>query len=114
MNAKLQLKAVASIIGASTVTIPRLSTSDKDFPKLERVGRSIFIDEDKFYHWLSSKAGEKITPKDKLLKGKEIQAYYSKSHTWLWQHVKDGNLPKPFKINRTNYWIERDIMKGNV
>ena len=58
-------------------------------------------------------AGEEITPEDKLLKGKEIQDYYSKSHTWLWQHVKAGNLAKPFKINRTNYWLERKIMGGD-
>ena len=107
---KLTLKEVALILFIVPISISRLSKSDPTFPPLEKTGRSVFIDSNKFYQWLSDKAGETITPSDSLMKTNHLQAYYSKSHTWIWQNVKAGNLPKPFKINRTNYWIERVIV----
>ena len=109
LSNKLTLKDVALFILVVPISISRLSKSDPAFPPLEKIGRSVFIDSDKFYRWLSLKAGQEITPSDKLMTGKHLQNYYSKSHTWVWQNVKAGNLPKPFKINRTNYWIERVI-----
>jgi predicted DNA-binding transcriptional regulator AlpA len=77
---------------------------------LERVGRAVYINNEKFYGWLSAKSGKEVTPEDNLLKTKDLQQYYSKSNTWLWMQVKAGNIPKPFKINRTNYWLEREIV----
>ncbi len=107
---KLTLKQVAIILCLSGISISRLSKSDKTFPELERVGRSVFIDASKLYKFLSGKAGKTVTSDDNLLLTKHLQEYYSKSHTWIWQQVKAGNLPKPFKINRTNYWLEREIV----
>jgi predicted DNA-binding transcriptional regulator AlpA len=107
---KLTLKDTALILFIVPISITRLSKSDPTFPPLEKIGRSVFIDSNKFYKWLSLKAGRTITPSDTLMTGKHLQDYYSKSHTWCWKNVKSGNLPKPFKINRTNYWIERVIV----
>lgn len=107
---KLTLKDVALFLFIVPISITRLSKSDPTFPPLEKTGRSIFIDSDKFYQWLSLKAGQTITPSDNLMTGKHLQDYYSKSHTWIWQNVKNSNLPKPFKINRTNYWVKRIII----
>lgn len=119
---KLKLQDIALILFIAPVSASRFFTKSKSnvkyphnsydptFPKPDKVGRSIFIDSDKFYQWLSEKAGKEVTPKDNLLKGKHLQTYYGKSHTWLWMMVKQSNLPKPFKINRTNYWLERDIV----
>ena len=106
---KLTLKDVALILFLAPISVSRLSKSDPTFPPLEKTGRSVFIDSDKFFKWLSLKAGQIIKPSDALMTGKHLQDYYSKSHTWCWQNVKAGNLPKPFKINRSNYWLERDI-----
>ena len=107
---KLTLKTAALILFIVPISISRLSKSDPTFPPLEKIGRSVFIDSNKFYQWLSDKAGQTVTPSDALMTGKHLQDYYSKSHTWCWQNVKTGNLPKPFKINRTNYWLERVIV----
>jgi len=109
-NKKLTLKDTAQVLFKVPSSVTRLSKSDPTFPPLEKIGRSIFIDSDKFYQWLSIKAGETITPADKLMKSKHLEEHYSKSHTWIWLHIKAGNLPKPFKINRSNYWIERMIL----
>lgn len=110
MTPKLSLKSSALILGVSPITPTRLSALDPTFPKLERIGRSIFIDSNKFYAWLSLKSGQEVTPSDTLLKSKDLQDYYQKSHTWCWIHVKNGDIPTPFKINRTNYWLEREII----
>ncbi len=107
---KLTLKDAAQVLSKVPCSITRLPKLDPTFPPLEKVGRSVFIDQDKFYEWLSAKAGETITPADKLMTSKHLEEYYSKSHTWIWLHIKAGNLPKPFKINRSNYWIERVIL----
>lgn len=109
-SSKLTLKDVALILFIAPISTSRLSKSDPTFPPLERIGRSVFIDADKFYQWLSNKAGETVTPSDNLMMGRHLQDYYSKSNTWVWQNVKAGSLPKPFKINRTNYWLERVIV----
>ena len=110
MIPKLSTKDTASILGVASITASRIQANDPTYPALERIGRSSFTDQDKFYSWLSTKADKLITPKDKLLGGNDLQDYYQKSHTWIWSHVKAGNLPKPFKINRTNYWLEREIL----
>ena len=108
---KLTLKDVALILFVVPISITRLSKSDPTFPPLEKIGRSIFIDSHKFYKWLSAKAGETVTPSDNLMTGKHLQAYYSKSNTWIWQQItKTKSIPQPFKINRTNYWLERVIV----
>ena len=107
---RLTRKDIALILFLAPISVSRLFKSDPTFPPLEKIGRSIFIDSDKFYQWLSIKAGETITPADKLMKSKHLEEHYSKSHTWIWLHIKAGNLPKPFKINRSNYWIERMIL----
>ena len=109
MKQKLTLKNVALILFLAPISVSRLFKSDPTFPPLEKIGRSVFIDSNNFYKWLSLKAGQTVTPADNLMKSIDLQAYYQKSHTWIWQNVKAGNLPKPFKINRSNYWLERDI-----
>ncbi len=124
-NKKLRLKDIAIILFIAPISASRFFTKPKSnvkyphnsfdptFPKPIKIGRSSFIDGSKFYEWLSDKAGQTINSDDNLMTGKHLQAYYQKSHTWIWQNVKAGNLPKPFKINRTNYWLERDIV-GDV
>lgn len=107
---KLTLKQVAIILCLSPISISRLAKSDKTFPELIKIGRSIFIDADKFYEWLSKQAGQAITSDDSLMKSSDLESHYSKSNTWCWIQVKNGGLPKPFKINRTNYWLEREIV----
>ncbi len=108
-NRKQTLSEVANYQKSSKITISRLAKADPSFP-ITKFGRSIFIDSAPYFKWLSKKAGQTITPDDVLLKGNDVQNYYSKSQTWIWANVKAGNLPKPFKINRCNYWLERDIV----
>jgi hypothetical protein len=111
LSSKLTLKDIALILFVVPISITRLSKSDPTFPPLERIGRSVFVDSNKFHKWLSDKAGQTITPNDTLMTSKHVQAYYQKSHTWLWQQVaKEKSIKAPFKINRTNYWIERVIV----
>lgn len=110
LNKKATLRDVALFLFIVPISVTRLSKSDSTFPPLEKIGRSIFIDRTLFFKWLSVKAGKTITSSNKLMTGKHLQDYFQKSPTWIWQQVKAGSLPKPFKINRTNYWLERDII----
>lgn len=104
--------AMAKILKVSTVSIRRIGKLDQDFPQLDKIGKSNFVNSNDFYRWISGKAGEKVDQSDKLLLTKDIQEYYQKSHTWVWMHVKKGNIAKPFKINRTNYWLDRNIVSS--
>ena len=107
---KLTLNQMAIILCLSPISISRLLKSDKTFPQVIKIGRSIFVDADAFYVWLSNKAGKEVTPDDNLMLSKHVYDYYSKSSTWLWMQVRDGNIKKPFKINTLNYWVEREIV----
>jgi len=111
---KLSIKVTSERARVSAITLIRLSQSDKSFPVMEKIGRSIFIDEGEFYAWLSNKAGIEVTPSDKVLTSKDLQEIYGKSYTWLWQNVKSHNLAQPFKINRNNFWIDSQLDKAEV
>lgn len=111
LNSKLTLSNVSNILKVSPITISRLSKTDSDFPEVSKIGRSLFIDSDSLYSWLSLKAGQEVKPEDQLLTGKDLQSIFNKSHTWIWQNVKSGVLPKPFKINRSTYWLESQIKR---
>lgn len=115
---KLQVKGVAEILGGisrktvlgltkkSTQGKPNISY-DPTFPKLERIGRSIYIDSNEFYYWLSQKADFNVTTHDRAITSKHVQAMLGRSHTWIWQNTKgeDSPLPKPFKVGRLNFWM---------
>ena len=104
---KLTLKAISQILaGTAPITITRIAKADTTFPELERIGRSIFIDRDEFYDWLSVKAGFNVKSPDIALTSKDLQRIYQKSHTWVWQGVKSGALPVPFKINNFTFWMQ--------
>lgn len=118
---KLTLTDIARILSMNPITVRRIAikqkklskhdtnTFDSTFPATEKVGRSLYVNEDLFYKWLSIKAGEKITPDDELMTTKDMKDYYSRSSTWLWQQEKAGNVPKHFSINRTSFWIKRKV-----
>ena len=109
-NKKLTLRDTSQVLaGIAPITITRIAKSDSAFPKIEKVGRSIFIDENALYTWLSHKAGFTILATDTALTSKNLQEIFNKSHTWIWQNVKSGVLPKPFKINRSTYWMASQI-----
>lgn len=103
---KLRLKEIAKISGGlKPITMSRLAKSDKTFPAFEIIGRSKFIDSVAFYKWLSDKAGFAVTAPDKAITSPQLQAMLDRSHTWVWSNVKNGALPKPFKIGRLNFWM---------
>ena len=121
MNQMLTLIWIAAFLKVHPNTIARIAspskkstkgnspTYDPAFPEYKKIGRSVYVDSDKFFSWLSKKAGKKITAEDALLTGGDMQDYYSRSSTWLWQQVRDKEIEKPFKINRNNYWLKRSI-----
>ena len=112
---KLTLKKVSQTVAVSAITIKRLYTQptadkpnpiyDPNFPKPERMGRSIYIDSHEFYQWLSAKVGFSVVAPDKVLTAKQVRAIFDKSHTWIWQNINSEVLPKPFKIGRLNFWM---------
>ena len=107
---KLTLKDTSKILGGmSTITITRISKTDTQFPPVVKIGRSIFIDRDLLYKWLSEKSGLDVKPQDHLLTSKDLQEIFNKSHTWIWSNVKLGALPKSFKINRSTFWLNSQI-----
>ncbi len=92
LNSKLTLSNISSILKVSSITVSRLSKTDSDFPEMSKIGRSLFIDSDALYQWLSIKAGVVVKPEDQLLTSKDLQKLFDKSHTWIWQNVKSGVL----------------------
>ena len=120
----LTLANTASFVHKHTNSILRIArpqknkkepdTYDPAFPKLIIKGRSIFIPAKPFFKWLSDIADEEITANDELWTSKEMQAYYQKSNTWLWQHEKAGNIPHSFLLNRSKLWIKRNVIVGEV
>lgn len=119
---KLTLKKVANICSISIMTAKRLYTQpinnkthhlyDPTFPKPEKFGRSIYIDSDAFYQWLSIKAGFTVIAPDKTLNSKQVREIFDKSHTWIWQNIKKGSFPKPFKIGRLNFWMQSQFINS--
>ena len=108
-NQKLTLKAATTIIPVAPITITRIAKSDSTFPKLEKIGRSQFIDRQAFYKWLSKKAGYVVIDGDYAITGKDLQNTFDKSHTWIWQNVKSQTLPEPFYIGRNTFWMNSQI-----
>ena len=108
-NQKLTVKSLSEILNVAPVTVTRIAKSDSQFPKLAKIGRSIFIDSDAFYKWLSKKSGCIVVEGDRVLTGKDLQGIFDKSHTWIWQNVKSGELPKPFYIGRNTFWMNSQI-----
>ena len=106
---KLTLKAATKILPVAPITITRIAKSDPSFPKLEKIGRSQFIDGDAFLKWLSKNAGFVITDGDYAITGKDLQNTFDKSHTWIWQNVKSKTLPEPFYIGRNTFWMNSQI-----
>ena len=91
--------------GIAPITISRLSKADPTFPKFKKVGKSLFLDGDLFYAWLTQKAGFLVRAPDTAITIKDVQSIYSKSHTWIHTHIKSGALPKPFKVGRFTFWM---------
>ena len=94
------------------LNLPRKSTEkkpnpsyDPTFPAFEIYGRSKYLDSKAFYDWLSKKAGFKVTSPDRAITSPQLQKMLNKSHTWVWQNVKNCTLPQPFKIGRLNFWM---------
>jgi predicted DNA-binding transcriptional regulator AlpA len=109
-QAKLQQKQIRLLLGGiSQASLNRLSKNDPDFPEIEVVGRSHFIDKKAFCEWQSKQAGYLIKEPAQCLNSKALMDYFNKSHTWAWQQVKTGNLPKPFKVGSLNLWFEGEI-----
>jgi len=106
----LSSKQVQNIIPFSPATISRLSKdAESDFPKAHYAGRSIFWKASEILHYLSMKSGISVQADDRAITAKELQAAFGKSHTWLWQNIKKGNLPEPFKINRSCFWLQSQL-----
>jgi len=103
---------LCELVGVAPITGSRIASNDPEFPQLKRIGNSKYITEKAFYAWLSVKAGKKVTKYDRILNSKAIAEFYQRSSTWIWQQTKSGDIPKPFKINRNNYWLERDILSN--
>ena len=108
-NKKLTLKTATTIFPVAPITLTRIAKSDSTFPAIEMIGRSKFIDRQAFYTWLSKKTGYIVTDGDYAITGKDLQNIFEKSHTWIWQNVKAGTLPKPFYIGRNTYWMNSQI-----
>lgn len=108
-NPKLTLKAATAIIPVAPITITRIAKSDSTFPKLEKIGRSQFIDKQAFYTWLSKKAGYLVIDGDYAITGKDLRSIFDKSSTWIWQNVKSETLPAPFYIGRNTFWLNSQI-----
>lgn len=108
-NQKLTYTTIATILNVAPITVSRIAKSDEQFPKPAKVGRSQFIDCDAFYKWLSKKAGYVVVDGDYVITAKDIQQHFNKSHTWVWQNVKTGTLPKPFYIGRNTFWMNSQI-----
>lgn len=106
----LTSKQVQQIIPFSRATIRRL---DKDnaagFPKSHKVGRSAYWKESSVLDFLSQKAGFTVTSQDQVITAKDLQAMFDKSHTWLWQNIKNKTLPEPFLIGRSRFWMKSQI-----
>lgn len=65
---KLTFKDTASFLGGlASITISRMVKKDTTFPKPEKIGRSIFFDENAICEWLSQQAGFEITPSDEII-----------------------------------------------
>ena len=108
-NQQLTFKSLATILNVAPITVSRIAKNDEQFPQATKIGRSQFIDSDAFYKWLSKKAGYVVVDGDYLVTGKDLQNRFNKSHTWVWQNVKAGTLPKPFYIGRNTYWMNSKI-----
>lgn len=107
---KLTNKVVRDLLGGiSQQLLKKLTEIDPAFPEIQKIGRSIFIDKTDFCAWQSKKAGYQITEPVRCLNSKNLQDYFNKSHTWIWQQLKSGNLPAPFKVGSLNLWFETDI-----
>ena len=107
----LSSKEVQQYIPFSLATIRRLSKDIKsDFPKHHVVGRSVYWNESDILKYLSKKAGFQVNPKDRTITAQEVLGHFNKSHTWLWQNIAPkGNIPKPFYINRSRFWVKSQI-----
>jgi predicted DNA-binding transcriptional regulator AlpA len=112
-HTKLTRNQVAEFQKCSPVFVARMAKSDNTFPSV-RVGRSMYFDSILYFEWLSEKAGVEINENDELLRTKDVEQIFSRSHSWIWIQIKAGNIPKPFKIKRNNYWLARDIAKVGV
>lgn len=108
-NQKLTLKTVTTIIPVAPITLTRIAKCDLTFPQIEKIGRSQFIDRQALYTWLSKKADYVVIDGDYAVTGKDLQNIFDKSHTWIWQNVKAGTLPKPFYIGRNTFWMNSQI-----
>ena len=109
-NTHITAKQVQALIPFSRATIRRLAKDTKtDFPTPYVVGRSVYWSESSILEYLSRKAGFTITPADRAITAKELQSTFNKSHTWLWQSIKTGSIPEPFKIGRSRFWMQSQV-----
>jgi predicted DNA-binding transcriptional regulator AlpA len=107
---KLTNKVVRNLLGGiSQASLKRLTEKEDDFPLIEIIGRSRFVDMTAFCSWQSKKAGYLIKNPAQCMNSKDLMAYFGKSHTWIWQQIKTQSLPKPFKVGALNLWFENDI-----
>lgn len=116
MDRNLSTKQVQRWHPCSNATRLRHAKDKKsDFPKPFKVGRSVYWKESEILEYLSKKTGFKVDPQDKTITAKELLETFGKSHTWLWANIKSdieskgGNIPKPFYINRTRFWMQSQI-----
>ncbi len=111
LNKNLSTKQVQQqYVPLSLMTIRRLSKDPKSgFPKPHTVGRSVYLNESDILLFLSKKTGFKVDSSDRVITANELLELFNKSYTWLWQHVKKGNIPKPFYINRSRFWMQSQI-----
>jgi len=106
---KLTIKQIADKLGVKPKTVKKYFENSDHPPEIEYVGRSPYVDEDDFYRWIETFTDKPISKNDRFLKSNEVMEIYGKSYTWLWYVVKRGELAKPFTINRTNFWLEKEV-----
>ena len=111
-NKNLSTKQVQQYIPFSLATIRRLSKDQEtDFPKPHIVGRSVYWNQSDILQYLSKKTGFKVSSEDKVITSNDLLKIFNKSSTWLWQNTekKGGNIPNPFYINRSRFWMKSQI-----
>jgi predicted DNA-binding transcriptional regulator AlpA len=111
MPDKINSQAFADYLSIKSKAITRYSKADDTFPFARTIGRTRFYLKSDINRWLSLKAGKFIDiNKDELLTSEEVQITLNRSHAWLYEKVREGEIPKPFKVaKRVNYWLKRDI-----
>ena len=64
---------------------------------------------EEIYKILSDAYGAPVNIPDRAINLKEIQEKHPRSDAYFWAKVREGKMPKPFKLFNRTFWLQSDI-----